>query len=641
AVAASASGNAVSVVGMPAAPLSGPAGIKNAGLGLAGAGHYGRIPALRSVLPNAGQLRPEVRGPAGLGVAVVAGPGTARLGAHPTVGFRTTPNISPVPGNAHRVASTKASPDKAGLSKLSGLARAKVLVTGHTRISGVDASMEAVLGGSSTLWEGGRKRAASLDPRPSHILGSFKAGRGNGLRRAGLDQQEDAPEAATVAGPVAEDAGRAKRGVFRQLWFWILLGLGVGTGTGLLLSSGIVTLPAALSTGVTSAIGLSAGWGDTFLTILRYLAGPLVFTSVINAIGSHENPKELRSLSWKVMLYFIFTSAVACCIGMGVAFLIQPGTFFTGAAAAVGEISLSQTAAPGFLGFLRSLIPTDPISPFIHARTLQVVFMSVVGGVLMQILKTRKNDRVRALGKRLVDLSEKGQKLVMALVKGLMYTAPLAVFGLMSRLFIDMGIGALAGMSAYVGTVVLGLVIMLGFYALLVKFVAKRNPLDFFKKIRTAMITGFSTASSAAAMPVSLRTSKEKLKVSPAVSDLLVTAGTAINMEGTALYQVVATIFLAQAFGIALSFPALLMIIGTLLLSSLGTPGAPGAGMAILATVLGGAGIPIEGIALILGVDRLLDMMRTSINVAGDLTSAVVMDRIAARHKKPDIPEDD
>jgi Na+/H+-dicarboxylate symporter len=179
-----------------------------------------------------------------------------------------------------------------------------------------------------------------------------------------------------------------------------------------------------------------------------------------------------------------------------------------------------------------------------------------------------------------------------------------------------------------VGTVLLGLFVLLLFYMLLVALLGKKNPFDFLKKIREVQLLAFSTSSSAAVMPLSMKTAEEKLEIRPSIAQFLIPFGATINMDGTALYQGAATAFLAQVYGVDLGVTALLLIVVTAVGASIGTPATPGVGIVILATVLRSAGIPASGVALIIGVDRILDMSRTTLNVTGDLTACAVMDRI-------------
>jgi Na+/H+-dicarboxylate symporter len=212
-------------------------------------------------------------------------------------------------------------------------------------------------------------------------------------------------------------------------------------------------------------------------------------------------------------------------------------------------------------------------------------------------------------------------------VKWSMLLAPFAVFGLIARFTTRLGIDALLGVAVYVGTVLLGLTLLLCLYLVIVFIVAQRKPLAFLSGVRDVLLLAFSTSSSAAVMPLSIKTAEEKLNVRPSISQFVIPLGATVNMNGTALYQSVATVFLAQVFGVELGPVQLVLIMITVVGASIGTPSTPGVGIVILALILTSVGIPTSGIALIIGVDRILDMTRTSINVAGDLVACTVMER--------------
>ena len=215
----------------------------------------------------------------------------------------------------------------------------------------------------------------------------------------------------------------------------------------------------------------------------------------------------------------------------------------------------------------------------------------------------------------------------MTVVGWAMRLAPLAVFGLMAQLTTKIGLNAILGMGVYVGTVLLALLLLVCLYLLLIFLLAREQPLQFLNKTRDVLLLAFSTSSSAAVMPLSIKTVEEKLNVHPSVSQFVIPLGATINMNGTALYQGVATMFLAQVFGVDLGISALLLVIVTAVGASIGSPGTPGVGIIILAMVLETAGIPAAGIVLIMGVDRILDMSRTAVNVLGDIVAAKLMNK--------------
>jgi Na+/H+-dicarboxylate symporter len=208
-----------------------------------------------------------------------------------------------------------------------------------------------------------------------------------------------------------------------------------------------------------------------------------------------------------------------------------------------------------------------------------------------------------------------------------MRLAPFAVFGLIARLTSTVGVEVLGGMAVYVLTVLAGLALMMVAFVVLAALAGGMSPIRFLSAVREVVLLAFSTSSSAAVMPLSIQTAEEKLSIRPSIARFLVPLGATVNMNGTALYQGVATVFLAQVFEVPLGLFALVLVVVTAVSASIGSPATPGAGIVILAMVLEGAGIPTAGIALILGVDRILDMSRTAINGTGDLTACVVLDR--------------
>jgi len=214
----------------------------------------------------------------------------------------------------------------------------------------------------------------------------------------------------------------------------------------------------------------------------------------------------------------------------------------------------------------------------------------------------------------------------MTVVRLAMYLAPVAVFGLIANLGMTTGVDVLAGLGLYVLTVLLGLLSLFVFYMVILFFIGGMSPTDFLRKTKEVLLLAFSTSSSAAVMPLSIKTAR-KLNVRPSVAQFTIPMGTTINMDGTALYQMVAVMFLAASFGVDLGWQGALLVMVMVLGASIGSPGTPGVGIAILAMTLETVGIPASGIALILGVDRILDMCRTTINVTGDLVAALVMNR--------------
>ncbi len=248
-----------------------------------------------------------------------------------------------------------------------------------------------------------------------------------------------------------------------------------------------------------------------------------------------------------------------------------------------------------------------------------VIFTIIIGVAITQLNKETARPIIR--------FTEAVQKICMTVVSWAMRLVPYAVFGLMAALLSKIGVEILVALGYYMLVVVLGLFVLFLFYLLLVSILTKTNPLVFLKGIRDPELLAFSTASSAAVMPLSMKTADEKLGVSSNISDFVIPLGATINMDGTALFQCVTAIFMAQAYGIELSLISTVLITITVVAASIGTPAIPGGGVIILATVLQSVGIPIDGLIVIIGIDRILGMFRTAVNVTGDLAACVIFNK--------------
>jgi Na+/H+-dicarboxylate symporter len=382
-----------------------------------------------------------------------------------------------------------------------------------------------------------------------------------------------------------------------RLWLKVLVGMALGLLTG-------------------TAIGPTVGWVE-----------PRV-AAIIRGLAATENLDQLRKVGFRVVVYFVATTVVAIMIGLVLTLLLKPGLLIDSriVQATLGTRPVASDEAivvPGLAELPRTfltLLPTNPLGSMVESDMLRVViFAAVVGVALVMMAPTQSRP--------LLDLLGSLQEVCMTVVRWAMLLAPVAVFGLLAQLAAKIGLDALVGMAAYVGTVLLGLSLLFLVYLLVLYAAARQRPLGFIRSVREVLLLAFSTSSSAAVMPLSIRTAEEKLGVRPSVSQFVIPLGATINMNGTALYQGVAAIFLAQVFGVDVGVAGLLLIIITAVGASIGTPATPGVGIVILAMVVETVGVPAAGIALIIGVDRILDMSRTAINVSGDLVATVLMDR--------------
>lgn len=409
----------------------------------------------------------------------------------------------------------------------------------------------------------------------------------------------------------------------KKLWAQIVLAMILGLGVGLALSAeGGALVSEELSLSIASWLKLP---GSIFLNLIQMVVMPLIISSIVLGICSSGDPDYLKRVGLRIFPYFVGTTTIAVSIGVALAILIEPGNYInssliaaSGADAAVSNVrALEDISVPDQIA---ALIPTNITEANVKRNMLQIVIFSIIMGVAIMSLSKDRMAPFLAIGEAVQDIALK-------IVSWAMLLAPYAVFGLLADITIRVGFEAIVGVSVYVGTVLLGLISLLCFYLLIVKFVAKQSPLTFIANVREVQLLAFSTSSSAAVMPLSMKTAIEKLNVKPAISKFIIPLGATVNMDGTALYQVVAALFLTQVYGVDLSGVDILILVLTTVGASIGSPSTPGVGIVILATILQGMGIPPSGIALIIGVDRILDMCRTTVNVTGDLTACRVMDR--------------
>ena len=417
-----------------------------------------------------------------------------------------------------------------------------------------------------------------------------------------------------------------KNYIFKNLWLQVVISLIVGLGVGLILGDdGGVGLDDDTLDSLSSYLKIPA---NIFLSIIMMIIVPLIFTSIVVAITNLGGQDKLKTLGLGIGIYFVITTTIAILVAVTLASIIAPGSILDLTALQethnLSEDDLKVTDAftlDDIPNAVSDIIPRNPIASYLEGQMFSILIMALIVGLSMAVLPKESV-------KPLLDVLESIQKITLYILLTSMKIVPFAVFGLIVGMVAKVGIGTMAGLGVYMGTVVLGLGIMLLVYALILKFVAKRPISSTFLKFRNPQTLAFSTASSMATMPVTLKTAEEDLKVDTKVSKFVIPLGTTVNMDGTALYQVIAVFFLAQLFSIELSMISILVIIITSLLASIGTPAVPGAGVIVLSTILVTVGIPPVGILLLISVDRILDMIRTMVNVTGDLTATCVFDKI-------------
>lgn len=357
--------------------------------------------------------------------------------------------------------------------------------------------------------------------------------------------------------------------------------------------------------------------GTIFLNLIKMLVVPIVFFSIALGVMGLGNPKELGRVGGKAITYFMTTTAVAIIIALGLSLLIKPGTFGT---FATDNLKYDQGNLPdtSLINTIVGMFPTNPITSMAEGNMLQIIVFSVFIGFGITFLGSKVST--------LRSFVEQGNDLMTYLIGLVMKMAPLGAFALIASAVGSQGFASLKAMFFYMMVVVLALIVhSLLTYGSTVSLLGKMNPFFFFKKFAPVMLFAFSTSSSNATLPVAMQTAQRELKVPRSVSSFVQPLGATINMDGTAIMQGVATVFIAQVYDINLSPAQLATVVLTAVLASVGTAGVPGVGLVMLTMVLQSVNLPVEGIALIIGVDRLLDMMRTAVNITGDAACAVIV----------------
>ena len=376
-------------------------------------------------------------------------------------------------------------------------------------------------------------------------------------------------------------------------------------------------------------------WGTIFIRLLKLIAVPLVLVSLIIGVVNLRDIKNLSRIGLKTLLIYVCTTIVAVSIGLVMVNLMKPGSFFPKdkqsefmqryeQTVAQKEVAMQEMQDQSPLQFLVDMVPENAFMAFgDNGKMLQIIFFALLFGVAIVCVGTSKTGGI-------VKFFNQLNLVLLKIIDFIMAFAPVGVFALMADLIVsysgDVGIFSSLGMYALTVTVALA-VIILAVYPLILKLFAKKSWKEFFKAAFPVQMLAFSTSSSAATLPLTMERTQKELGVSEEVSNFVLPVGVTINMDGTSCYQAVAAVFLAQVLGLDLTLGQMLLILATATISSIGTPGIPGGSIVMLMIVLDSVGIPIEGLALILGIDRPLDMLRTVVNVTGDMTVASVVDQ--------------
>jgi Na+/H+-dicarboxylate symporter len=383
-------------------------------------------------------------------------------------------------------------------------------------------------------------------------------------------------------------------------------------------------------------LGIIVGWwlkekaeflqiiGDLFIRLLKMIIIPLILASVVSGITQIGNIHNLGRIGLKTFIYYLVTTILAVTIGLILVNLIQPGT---GAELADKVTELPEQTAPSFIAIITDIIPENLFNSMAQDRVLQIIFFAILLGAALSSVGEK--------GKSLVNLFEAFNAVMMKITNWIMHLAPIGVFALMAVTIGKTGLEAIKSLGLYMTTVGIGLSIHAFITLPVLLFIFGRyNPLKFIKDVFSAVATAFSTASSAATLPITMECLEENTGVSNKITSFVLPLGATVNMDGTALYEAVAAMFIAQAYGIELSFAQQLIIVLTATLASIGAAAIPSAGLITLVIVLKAVNLPLEGIGMILAVDRILDMCRTAVNVWGDSCGTTIIARLEGEKLK-------
>ena len=357
--------------------------------------------------------------------------------------------------------------------------------------------------------------------------------------------------------------------------------------------------------------------GQGFIRLMQMLVVPLVFCSLICGATAIGDSKTLGKVGVKIIGFYIFTTMMAVAVALGIGLLIKPGMGLDMSQIQTAEVTASSDSV-SFAETLLNIIPKNPIGALANGEMLQVIVFALIIGVILAKLQ----DKTQLV----TNFFQQGNDIMMEMTMMVMGLAPIGVFCLISKTFAGLGFSAMVPMFKYMGAVLLALFIQCcGIYQILLALLTRLNPLRFLKKFAPVMGFAFSTATSNATIPMNIDTLEEKIGVNRRISSFTIPLGATINMDGTSIMQGVAVVFVAQAFGIHLTPADYLTVIATATLASIGTAGVPSVGLVTLAMVFDSVGLPVAGIGLIMGIDRILDMARTAVNITGDAVCTTIV----------------
>lgn len=420
---------------------------------------------------------------------------------------------------------------------------------------------------------------------------------------------KDAPKGAPNAG----DTKKKKL----SLTSWILISLVAGVVVGIVLS---FTVPSGSAVDNILIEGVFYVFGQWFIRLMQMLVIPLVFCSIVVGAASMSDPKMLGKVGVGTIVMYLCTTALAVVIALGLASALQPGVGLDLSRVVSVEPSATSTDQT-MTDVLINIVPTNIVSAMADGSMLQVIFFALVLGFILG-----------RLGKKVATVNRfftQFNAVMMKMIGLVLRVAPIGIFCLIARTFANLGIDGMLPMVKFIGTVYLGLALqLLVVYMLLLFLFTRLNPFHFLRKFWPVMVFAFSTSSSNATIPLNMETLEKKVGVDNKVTSFTIPLGATINMDGTAIMQGAAVVFIAQAFGIDLTPSMLLTTVVTAVTASIGTAGVPGVGTIMLAMVFNSVGLPAEGVAMIMGIDRILDMGRTAINITGDAVVTTIMGKL-------------
>lgn len=393
----------------------------------------------------------------------------------------------------------------------------------------------------------------------------------------------------------------------------IFIALILGACTGLIFN---LFVPAGYVRDTIFVDGIFYVAGQGFIRLMQMLVVPLVFCSLVCGSMAIGDTKRLGKVGVKTIAFYMLTTALAIALALAVAGLIRPGLGLDMSSIQSAQTEIAQK--PSLAETLLNIIPKNPIEALANGDMLQVILFALIVGVILA-RRGEKADTVASFFSQFNDV-------MMDMTMGVMTLAPIGVFCLIARTFAGLGLDAFVPLLKYMLAVLVALALQgFGVYQILLKLFTGLNPIRFIKKFAPVMAFAFSTATSNATIPLSIETLNKKMGVSKKISSFTIPLGATVNMDGTAIMQGVAVVFAAQAFGISLGMSDYLTVIATATLASIGTAGIPSVGLVTLSMVFNSVGLPVEAIGLIMGIDRILDMVRTAVNVTGDAVCTTIV----------------